>query len=628
MSRDSWGIEKTYEDAAGKLQEVSDEAVAAIRKAMGRPPDPVRSWFDEPVKVIRQGRSLPLPSAAELRLEDGTSRQLRGQLPADLPIGYHDIIPSSHSGTSVRLIVSPGRCHLPSGLRIWGWSAQLYATRSRQSWGMGDLADLRLLTRWAQGLGAGMVLINPLHATAPVLPQEASPYSPSSRRYLNPLYLRIEDLPGAGRLEQDLERLAALGRALNEDRLINRDQVFRLKQEALQLLWPRFEGDPEFERFRATGGLSLQQFAVFCALAEQHGADWRQWPPDYRRPDSRELQHFAESHHDRVRYHEWVQWLLNQQLTRAAESVPLLQDLPVGFSPDGADAWVWQDLIAANMTVGAPPDLHSAEGQDWGLPPFTPHKLREAKYEPFIQTIRAVLRHAGGLRIDHVMGLFRLWWVPQGRKPKGGAYVRYPVDEFLAILAIESQRAGAIVVGEDLGTVEQGVRETLADQNVLSYRLLWFEDQPPSDYPEKALAAVTTHDLPTLVGVWTGADLETQRHIGIKPDRAGSELFQKKLLETSGLKSDADVTVAITKTFEQLAKAPSMIVMAELEAACVAAERPNMPSACGKYPNWSLALPFTLEELTSAELPRRLAQILRRQDRPQPLQQEKPFHVR
>jgi 4-alpha-glucanotransferase len=216
------------------------------------------------------------------------------------------------------------------------------------------------------------------------------------------------------------------------------------------------------------------------------------------------------------------------------------------------------------------------------------------------------------------MGLFRLWWVPQGRKPKEGAYVRYPVDELLAVIAVESQRAGAVVVGEDLGTVEEGVRETLADQNVLSYRLLWFEDTPPSEYPEKALAAVTTHDLPTLVGIWTGADLEAQRHVGAKPDRAGSEKFRHKLLEMSGVQSGADATEAIIKTFEQLREAPSMIVLAELEAACMTAERPNMPSACGKYPNWSLALPVTLEELESAELPRRLSAILNHRSKPQP----------
>ena len=611
MSTDPWGIDATYEDATGTTQTVSEQAIARIRTSIRRPPRPARSLYEECVKVIHQGQSFPLPTAAELQLEDGTIRAIHDRLPSDLPIGYHQLIPSDRS-SPVRLIVSPGRCHLPPGLRIWGWSAQVYATRSRQSWGMGDLADLRRLAQWSKDLGARMVLINPLLAVSPVSPQEASPYSPSSRRYLNPLYLRIEDLPGAARLGHDLQRLATLGRALNEDRHIDRDRVFLLKQEALQLLWSHFEENPTFKQFRIVEGRPLHQFAVFCALAEAYGSSWRQWPSAYRHADSSDVEQFAHAHADRVEFHTWLQWLLNQQLAQASKSVSLMQDLPVGFSPDGADAWVWQDLIAADMRIGAPPDLYNAEGQDWGLPPFIPHRLREAGYEPFIQTIRAVLRHAGGLRIDHVMGLFRLWWVPQEQIAKDGAYVRYHAEDLLAIIAIESQRAGAIVVGEDLGTVEPGVREQLADHNVLSYRLLWFEDTPPSQYPEKALAAITTHDLPTLAGVWTGMDLETQRHLGLNPDASANERFREKIHQTSNLDADADVTLAITNTFEQLAQAPSAIVMASMEDASVTHERPNMPAAGGKYPNWCLALPLPLENIEPSEIPLRLATILNR----------------
>ena len=611
MSTDPWGIDVTYEDAAGTTQTVSKQAIARIRTSIRRQPRPARSLYEECVKVIHQGQSFPLPTAVELQLEDGTIRPIHDRLPSDLPIGYHQLIPPDRS-SPVRLIVSPGRCHLPPGLRIWGWSAQVYAARSRQSWGIGDLADLRRLAQWSKDLGARMVLINPLLAVSPVLPQEASPYSPSSRRYLNPLYLRIEDLPGAARLGHDLQRLATLGRALNEDRHIDRDRVFLLKQEALQLLWSHFEEDPTFEQFRIVEGRPLHQFAIFCALAETYGSSWRQWPSAYRRADSRDVEQFAHTHADRIEFHTWLQWLLNQQFAQAANSVSLMQDLPVGFSPDGADAWIWQDLIAADMRIGAPPDLYNTEGQDWGLPPFIPHRLREARYEPFIQTIRAVLHHAGGLRIDHVMGLFRLWWVPQDQKAKDGAYVRYHAEDLLAIIAIESQRAGAIVVGEDLGTVEPGVREQLADHNILSYRLLWFEDIPPSQYPEKALAAVTTHDLPTLAGVWTGRDLDMQRGLGLNPDESANEQFREKLRHTSNLDADADVTLAITSTFEQLAQAPSAIVMASMEAATVTHERPNMPAAGGKYPNWSLALPIPLEDIESSEIPRRLATILNR----------------
>lgn len=479
---------------------------------------------------------------------------------------------------------------------------------------MGDLGDLRRLTRWAHSLGARLVLINPLDAIPPVTPQEASPYSPSSRRFLNPLYLRIEELPNASELQTEIQRLANVGHALSKTRLIDRDKVFRLKQEAFQLLWARFKGDPDFDQFLVTEGEALHTFAVFTVLAERHGADWRQWPTQYRHPDSEDVRLFARTESKRVRFHQWLQWLLTQQLAGAAQSCPLMRDLPIGFSRGGADAWVWQDLIAADMSVGAPPDLYNTEGQDWGLPPFIPHKLRHVGYGPFIQTIRAALRHAGGLRIDHVMGLFRLWWVPRGRTARHGGYVRYPAADLLAIIAIESQRARALVVGEDLGTVETGVRDTLADHNVLSYRLLWFEDEPPSAYPVKALAAITTHDLPTLAGVWTGADLDTQRQMGLRADTSANEKFREKLVQTSGVSTDADVRLAITKTFEQLSLAPSAIVMATMEAACVVTERPNMPTAGDRYPSWSIALPLSLEQLETSKHARALADILSRRN--------------
>ena len=614
MSTDAWGIDVTYEDAAGALQHISEKDLQVLRSAIGPPPKMSGSWFEERVKVVRLGESIPLPSSAELTLEDGTVRKIQDRLPQDLPIGYHSLQLKKQSSAPVQVIVSPGRCHFPPGLRIWGWNAQLYAARSRDSWGMGDLADLRRLTRWAQSLGAGLVLINPLDAVPPVTPQEASPYSPSSRRYLNPLYLRIEELPNASELQPEIQRLANVGHALSETRLIDRDKVFRLKQEAFQLLWARFKGDPDFDQFLIAEGEALHTFGVFTVLAERHGADWRQWPTLYRRPDSEEVRIFARTESNRVRFHQWLQWLLNRQLAGAAQSCPLMQDLPIGFSRGGADAWVWQDLIAAEMSVGAPPDLYNTDGQDWGLPPFIPHKLREVGYGPFIQTIRAALRHAGGLRIDHVMGLFRLWWVPRGGTAKHGAYVRYPADDLLAIIAIESQRAQALVVGEDLGTVEAGVRETLADHNVLSYRLLWFEDEPPSTYPVKALAAITTHDLPTLAGIWTGADLDTQRQMGLRADTSANKKFREKLVQTSGVSTDADVRLATTKTFEQLALAPSAIVMATMEAACVVTERPNMPTAGDRYPNWSVALPLPLEELETSEHARTLAEILNRRN--------------
>ncbi|BCA55603.1 4-alpha-glucanotransferase [Nitrospira sp. KM1] len=610
MNTDQWGIDGKYVDAGGEIRTVSSQAIDRIRQTMGKPPDPEAFFYDAPVRVVRQGMRITLPEPADLRLEDGSVVVVTDHLPDTVPIGYHDLIAASGHHSPVRLIVTPGRCHLPVGLRTWGWNAQVYAARSRTSWGIGDLADLRRLARWSQDLGAGMVLVNPLDAPLPVVPQEASPYSPSSRRFLNPMYLRVEDMPGAAFLGKDLQRLVTAGHALNQDRHIDRDQVFKLKQQAFQLLWSRFTGNPEFDAFRAEGGRTLNEFAVFCVLTENHGTNWRRWPAAFRNPASEEVLRFAKTHQDRVRFHEWLQWQLHDQLLAASRYIPLMHDLPIGFSSDGADAWVWQDLIAQGMTVGAPPDLYNTEGQDWGLPPFVPHKLRKAAYKPFIQTIRSALRFGGGLRIDHVMGLFRLWWVPDSAKASEGAYVRYPVDELLAILEVESERAKAVIVGEDLGTVEPGVREKLSGHNVLSYRVFWFEEEAPSSYPEKALAAVTTHDLPTLAGVWTGADFTTQQSLGLNPDQHASERFRDKLLQTTGLEADADVTQAITKTIEQLADAPSAIVMAMMEAVCVVSERPNMPSAAGKYPNWSLALPLPLEDIEASEHPRRLAGIL------------------
>lgn len=626
MRRDLWGIDAVYEGADGKERRISRESIASIRSAIGHPPRPPQSLFDEPVKVVRQGKSLVLPRPAELQLEDGTVMEVRNRLPQNVPVGYHRLAPMG-GASFTKLIVTPGRCHLPSGLRIWGWSAQVYAMRSHASWGIGDLGDLRRLGEWAKSLGAGMVLINPLNAALPLLPQEVSPYSPSSRRYRNPIYLRIEEVPGVERLHADLRQLAVDAHALNDERQIDRDRVFRLKLDALHKLWVVFSDDADFNRFQRDEGPSLDQFAVFNVLVEEHGDDWRRWPNGYRRPDAEDIQQFARKHVDRVRFHKWLQWLLDRQLARAAEPTPLMQDLPVGFSPNGADAWAWQDLVALDCSIGAPPDLFSKEGQNWGLPPFIPHKLRQAAYEPFIQTVRAAMRHAGGLRIDHVMGLFRLWWVPPGGKPKDGAYVRYRADDLLGIIALESQRAGAVVVGEDLGTVEEGVREKMAEYEMLSYRLLWFEDTAPAKYPEKALAAITTHDLPTLTGIWTETDFELQRQSGLNPNKAQTEELRQKMVKNCGVDPRADLETAAIQTFGQLAAAPSVIVMATMEEACLASERPNMPGAEGAYPNWSQGLPLLLEEIETATFPRHLAEILSRHDRARPHQQEEASHA-
>jgi 4-alpha-glucanotransferase len=561
-------------------------------------------------RVVREGTARDLESPAELILEDGAVLRVTDRFPPDLPLGYHRLR-RLHDGQEALLVVAPRRCHLPEGTRIWGWAGQLYAARSTESWGIGDLADLRRLARWsASTLGAGMLLINPLSAATPVAPLQASPYYPSSRRFRNPLYLRVEEVPGAGDSRLDLERLAASGRALNEARRIDRDAVWKLKAEALERLWASFAGDEGFERYRRAQGRALREFATFCVLAERHGAGWQGWPGEYRRPEAAAVARFAAEREDRVGFHEWLQWNFDVQLARAAPALRLMQDLPIGVDPGGADAWAWQDVLTTEASVGAPPDRYNTGGQDWGLPPFVPHRLAARGYEPFIQTIRAALRHAGGLRIDHVMGLFRLFWVPKGLTPHDGAYVRYPADDLLAIVALESQRAGAIIVGEDLGTVETGVRERLAEHAILSYRVVWFEPDPPARYPELALAAVTTHDLPTTAGLWTGADLEAQAAIGREPNRAGFAELRERLRQMAGVAEDAPVAEVIERVHERLAEAPSVIVTATLDDALAVAERPNMPGTVDEWPNWSLALPEPLETVEEAALPRAIARTL------------------
>jgi len=598
VSRDAWGIEDGYWDIAGQWHETPEPTRRALRVAMGGlsdeadPPPASR-----PVWFVRHGTTPAIDRPAELALEDGAHLTATTTLPPDLPPGYHDLRPSD-GGPTTRLIVAPKRCHLPDGLRTWGWSAQLYATRSRASWGIGDLGDLATLARWSAHLGAGVLGINPLHAVQPGPPQEPSPYFPSSRRFRNPLYLRIEDVPGFAPGDASLALAAEAGRALNDERVIDRDQVYALKLSALELLWSMFGDDPRFDVYVARGGSALRQFAVYCTLAERHGGGWTTWPSEFRRPDNPSVTRFAAAQHQRIRFHCWLQWLLDEQLATAGAEMALLGDLAVGFDPEGADAWVWQDTIAHGVHVGAPPDAFNADGQDWGFQPFVPWKLRAVGYEPLVQTVRAALEHCGALRIDHVMGLFRLFWIHEGGEPADGTYVRFPDNELLDIVALESQRAGAVIVGEDLGTVEDEVRQQLTERAVLSYRLVWFEDEAPKEFPTQALAAVTTHDLPTIAGVWSGTD-----------EQASGEL-RDRLVQLTALPESSVVDDVVTAAHARLAEAPSMVVTATLEDALRVDERPNLPGTTTERPNWSLALPRTLEELMDDPVATEVAESL------------------
>lgn len=613
LRTNGWGIDLSYQDAFRKWHEPPQETIDAILRGMGADATALGPLDSRSVMVVKSGEQRELPAPATIVLETGDLVEVSRRLPSHLPPGYHQLA-FEHSDTTARLIVSPGKCWLPEPLQTWGWAVQLYAARSRRSWGIGDFAGLDSLAAWSrEDLGAGMMLVNPLDAVNPTTPQQSSPYYPTTRRFFNPLWLHIEWIPGAADIAQ-IEEIARRAVDLNSNRLIDRDKVFELKMRALELLWLRFHGDPSFDGFCRDQAPDLDTFATFCALAERYKSGWRNWPAQYRHPNASAVTEFARENETRVRFYKWLQWLLDAQRARCSGHLALMQDLPIGVDPDGADAWAWQDILAKDVAVGAPPDEFNTQGQNWALPPFIPHKLRHAAYEPFIQTIRAAFRNAGGLRIDHVMGLFRLFWIPNGMPAAQGTYVRYNPDEMLAIVALESERAKAYVVGEDLGTVEEDARRKLADHRVMSYRLLWFEEDSPARYPREALAAVTTHDLPTIAGLWTGSDLEKQRDLHLNPNEESTAEIRSRLISLTGIDPNSPIRDVIATTYGLLSTAPSRLLAAALEDAAMVQERPNMPATTpDQHPNWSLALPFPIEDLMASNLPGRIARALKRQ---------------
>ena len=563
---------------------------------------------DRPLVVVqgecpRAGRDGEGTAAApsEVELEDGSARACGERLPADLPLGYHRL----HAGGRSRLlVVTPPRCHLPVA-RGFGFAVQLYATRSAASWGIGDLTDLAGLAGWAAGLGAATLLVNPLHAGLPLLPIEPSPYFPTSRLFLDPLYLR----PVGG--DTDVSDLAAAARLLNRERRIDRDQVALLKMSALEREFIDTAHPGEVVA-ALEAGPRLHDFGLFCALAERHGKDWRDWPRPLARRDPAAIRAAAAELAGRVRFHAWVQLQLDRQLEEAGAALPLIRDLAVGFHPGGADAWLWQDLVVPGVTVGAPPDAFNSRGQDWGIPAFDPWRLRAAGYAPFIETLRANLRGGAGLRIDHVMGLQRLWCIPAGGGPADGCYLGYPAGDLLGIVALESVRHRATVIGEDLGTVPAGFRSRLRRRGLLSYVVLLFEDRPPARWPRQALATVTTHDLPTVTGLWDGSDLQARRQRGLPASASATEELAERLRRDGGPARDAESSAAVVYAHRRLAGSRCTLLAATLEDVAEVQERPNQPGSAGESPNWSLALPLPRERLQELPMARQLAGILAR----------------
>lgn len=652
------GVDVTYEPSPGRTVRAPGATVVAVLAALGvdaDTPGAVRASLDRharrraerllpPCAVVREGRkpglALPPGTVAGVTTEDGASAALS----ARLPLGRHTLHARLGDRTAAApLIVVPDRVPLPPG-RSWGFLAQLYSVLSARSWGMGDLGDLADLAAWSgRALGAGFLQINPLHAAAPVAPADPSPYRPSSRRFPDPVHLRVEAVPEYAFLDDEsaahVRELAGRAAGLrarvlgSPDGRVDRDAVWELKRRALELVHPVPLSPGRraaYADYLAEKGQSLDDHATWCALAEIHGPDWRAWPAALRDPRGPGVARARTGVLDRVDFHCWLAWLTDGQLAaaqRAARdagmSVGIVHDLAVGASPEGSDAWALQDVLADGMSVGAPPDAFSALGQDWGLPPWRPDALAGAGYAPYAELLRGQLRHAGGLRADHVMGLFRLWWVPEGRPAAEGAYVRYDAGAMLGVLALEAARAGAVVIGEDLGTVEPGVREQLADRGVLGTSVLWFERDhpgggaplPPSAWRADCLATVTTHDLPSTAARLSGEHVALRHGLGLltRPlaeaqaeDSADMDEWLAVLRRTGLLPEGPDDEEAVVEAvYRFLVRTPARLVGVWLPDA-VGDRRPqNLPGTWDQYPNWRLPVagadgrPRTLEQLAA-----------------------------
>ena len=619
------------------------------------------------------------PAEVWLQLEDGTERggvqqvenftppfDLDGRwvgeasfvLPSDLPLGYHRVhLRSRDFQTSSALIVTPDWLGLPDRLsarRAWGLAAQLYSVRSRQSWGVGDLTDLTDLAVWsATRHGADYVLVNPLHAATPTIPMEPSPYLPTSRRFVNPLYLRVEAIPEYVDLTKRgrVRRLRAeLQQRAGELDAIDRDSAWAAKRAALKLVHrvPRSAGrELAYAAFREREGRALDDFAIWCVLAEKYGGDWHHWPSFLQHPEAAGVARFAEKHSNAIDFHRWMQWQLDEQLAaaqsqavRAGMSLGIMHDLAVGVHPDGADAWALQEVLALGVTAGAPPDEFNQLGQDWSQPPWRPDRLEEHEYRPFRALIRSVLRHAGGVRIDHIIGLFRLWWIPDGAAPTEGTYVRYDHDAMIGIVALEAHRAGALVVGEDLGTVEPWVRDYLLLRGLLGTSILWFEldrdgtggPLPAERWREYCLSSVTTHDLPPTAGYLAGDHVRLRESLGLLTRPLADELASDRAelaawmaeLRRVGLLDDGtdDPEQVVLALYRYLGRTPSRLLGVALTDAVGDRRTQNQPGTTNEYPNWRVPLTgpdgrqLMLEDVFTDQRAATLAEAVRAQIAP------------
>ena len=696
------GIHTRHFDALGVVHEPDEDTLARLIAALGLPSEPehAAALLDEEERSTPFGLEsvaivaadaehtgvplrLPPGSAVEwhLRLEDGSERSGRSDThPTDVtgrpmlplpsvPIGYHRLALEAGEVAEIGLIATPDACYLPPelqpGARSWGVTTQLYGLRSDRDWGIGDFTDLAELSCRSAGFGAATIGLNPLHALFAAEPRHISPYSPSSRTYLDYLYIDATAVPGFAEdaAARALAPDAAIGTARDAE-FVDYAAVAALKRPVLEVLFRRFQRrdlsrnggartslGQAFRTFQRDGGGPLAAFATFEALHEHfshRGAafSWHEWPEPMRDPNSAKIRAFMLEHRDRIEFFQFLQWEAERQLGAAAEAgrraglaLGFYRDLAVGVDPHGADAWADQQLVAPGAAIGAPPDPLSRAGQDWGLAPFSPLGLKRRGFAPFIAALRANMRHAGVLRIDHVMGLQRLYWIPSGNPAPAGAYVDYPFHDLLRLVALESHRQQCAVIGEDLGTLPDGFRDTMRAANVLSYRVLVFERRdgghfvPPHDYPPLAAASAATHDLATLKGFWLGRDIAWRRHLGTYPD-AGSEAAEaadrdrarRELLEAlaaEGLLSRDRFSTLLPDHGEPvyaaelgdavnafLARSQARLMLVQLEDIAGEEEQANLPGTSDEHPNWRRRMSLGLDAiLAGADFARAAAMI-------------------
>jgi 4-alpha-glucanotransferase len=674
------GIEKRHTDALGVVHEPDAETLAALIAAFGLPaePDPAAATLAEmrrapplgldPLYVVAVEApvlNLPLadgPVEWHLDLErggqaEGTWNPAAGRLrlPDTIPLGYHRLrLAVAGVSTEIGVAVAPAACYLPPelspGERSWGLTTQLYGLRGERGWGMGDFTDLARMARAAGGYGAVTVGINPLHALFASEPRHCSPYSPSTRIRLDYLYVDPGAVPGFA----DDAAIGALApraalAAARAAEFVDHAAVAALKRPVLEALYRRFRAfdladgavsasGAAFRRFQHAGGESLARFATFEALHEHLNSNgglfsWHGWPVELRDPGSPAVGEFAAAHADRVEFFQFLQWQADEQLGAAAKagrdaglSLGLYRDLAVGVNPEGAEAWADQRIVVPGMAIGAPPDPLSRSGQNWGLAPVNPLALRQRGFRPFIAALRANMRHAGVLRIDHVMSLARLYWVPAGRSAVDGAYVNYPFAELLRLVALESHLHRCAVVGEDLGTVPPGFRETMQAANVLSYRVVMFERRwdgnfiPPGEYPPLAAASAATHDLASLKGFWLGRDIAWRQKLALYPDAAAeaADIADRNTARWQLLEALAHEGLMLFERFGDflpregdpvytaelgeailafLARSRARLMLVQIEDVAGEVEQANLPGTTDEHPNWRRRLSAKLDEV-------------------------------